>query len=144
MILLSALRLCLALATAYPSIPADRSCRAAVSIVLAAEEFDPLLVAAIAVGESKFVDTAVNGACRGPMQVRGGPLGPAGYAAGVAVLRDAARFCARRGTPGRLCLLAAYASGPRGPRLGLYRQPRRILARYERIKRAMRPSKVES
>lgn len=134
--LFDALRLCLALATVYP-FPAERSCRAAVSIVLAADEFDPLLVAAIAAGESKFNDRAVNGLCRGPMQVRRGPLGSAGYAAGVAVLREASRWCARRGTPGRRCTISAYASGPRGPRLGLYRQPDAVLRRYARLRRAM-------
>ena len=53
------------------------------------------------------------------------------------MLREASRWCARRGTPGRLCTLSAYASGPSGPRFGLYKQPRAVLRRYARLRRAM-------
>lgn len=60
----------------------------------------------------------------------------AGYVAGVAKLREARRYCARRGE-GRLCVLAAYASGPAGVRGRWYRGPRRVEREAARVRAAM-------
>jgi soluble lytic murein transglycosylase-like protein len=142
-ILVDALRLCLALA-ALPDVRPATACTAAVAITIAHEEFDPLLLAAISYQESRFSPAAYNArtGCGGTMGVRRWRGGSAldGYRAGVVVLREASRWCAWRGTPGRMCLLSAYASGPRGPRLGLYKQPRAVLRRLARLRRAMAPT----
>ena len=142
--LFDALRLCLAL-VALPDVRPATACTAAVAITIAHEEFDPLLLAAISYQEARFSPAALNPrtGCGGTMGVRRWRGGSAldGYRAGVVVLREASRWCTRRGTPGRLCLLSAYASGPRGPRLGLYKQPRAVLARMALISSIFRRSR---
>ena len=138
MIVADILRLCLALVATSPDVPPARACTAAVAITLAADEFEPALIAAISYSESRYLASAHNACCGGTMAVkgfRGDAL--AGYRAGVATLRAASRWCVRRATPGRTCTLAVYASGPRGDRERLYRQPRAVLRRLARIRAAM-------
>ena len=141
MIVADILRLCLALVATSTDVPPARACSAAVAITLAHAEFDPLLVAAISYREARFSPAALNPrtGCGGTMGVRRWRGGSAldGYRAGVAVLRAASTWCARRGTPGRRCTLAVYSSGPRGARERLYRQPRAVLRHMARIRRAM-------
>lgn len=56
----------------------------------------------------------------------------------VARLREARRYCARRGE-GELCVLAAYASGPAGVQGRWYRGPRRVQREEARLRAAMGP-----
>lgn len=158
MILLDALRLCLALATVYPSIPAERSCRAAASIVHHAGHHDPALLAAIFVAESSFDPWRVNptsGAC-GVGQVLyskdratqarrcraiTGRL-DAGVRAAVQKFDDAADYCRRRRVV-LPCAIAGYQAGVPGVRAFDRRSPRRraavgaVLGRAARLRRAM-------
>lgn len=139
---LAAARLATGIAATWPDVPADRAASASLAATIAADGEDPALLIAIAYGESRLVPTArhpVTG-CAGPMgvrrfDVRRGEL--AGYRAGVRVLRDGRAWCARRRTPTILCELAVYASGPRGPREGLYRQPRAVIRRRDRLRAAL-------
>lgn len=105
-----------------------------------ADEWPPELIAAIAYRESRFDPRVVNArtGCWGVMQVNTRRRGDewAGYRAGVAKLREARRYCARRGD-GRLCVLAAYASGPKGVRGRWYRGPRRVERDAARVRAAM-------
>ena len=98
------------------------------------------VVASIAYRESRFDPRVVNAVtgCWGPMQVNTRRRGDewAGYRAGVAKLREARRYCARRGE-GELCVLAAYASGPAGVRGRWYRGPRRVQREAARLRAAM-------
>ena len=126
-----------------------RACEAAAIIVEVSGSEDPILVAAIALGESRLDPAATNGRTCGPMAVKASPATcrrwardpRAGYVAGVAMLGEARRWCARRRAPGigpgLLCTLAVYASGPRGARERLYRQPRAILRRAAALRAAM-------
>lgn len=131
----SIVRLCAAIATTWP-VPVDRACPAATAIVHHHGAHDPLLVAAIVYGESRAIVGVRNGRVRGLMQTRGacGVGAAAEVRCGVRRLDEARAWCRRRGTPTELCLLAAYGSGPRGPRLGLYRRPRLVLARRARLR----------
>ena len=122
-----------------------RACEAAAIIVEVSGGEDPILVAALAIGESRLDPAATNGRTCGPMAVKASPATcrrwardpRAGYVAGMAMLGEARRWCARRGTPSILCTLAVYASGPRGARERLYRQPRAILRRAAALRAAM-------
>ena len=140
--LLAAARLCGALVTLHGAeVPHHRLCRAAVIIAHVADEWPPELLASIAWRESRFDASAVNPrtGCWGAMQVstrRRDRSEWAGYVAGVAKLREARRYCARRGE-GRLCVLAAYASGPAGVRGRWYRGPRRVEREAARVRVAM-------
>lgn len=137
--LLAAARLCAALIAAHGAeVDHTRLCRAAAIIVAVADEWPVEIVAAIAYRESRFDPSVVNArtGCWGPMQVS--TLQRAhdewsGYRAGVAKLRDARRYCARR-TGGELCVLAGYASGPAGVRGRWYRGPRRIIRDAARLR----------
>mgnify|MGYP002133705817 FL=1 len=139
---LTAARLCGALVTLHGGeVPHHRLCRAAVVIAHVADEWPPELLAAIAYRESRFDPSVVNPrtGCWGPMQVntrRRDRSEWAGYRAGVAKLRETRRYCARRGE-GRLCVLAAYASGPAGVRGRWYRGPRRVEREAARVRAAM-------
>ena len=140
--LVTSLRLCSALlATHGAEIDPSRLCRAAVIVAHVADEWPPELLAAISYRESRFDSTAVNPrtGCWGPMQVstrRRDRSEWAGYVAGVAKLREARRYCARRGE-GEVCVLAAYASGPAGVRGRWYRGPRRVQREAARLRAAM-------
>ncbi len=139
---LTAARLCGALVTLHGGeVAPARLCRAAVVIAHVADEWPPELLASIAYRESRFDPSVVNPrtGCWGPMQVssrRRDRSEWAGYRAGVAKLREARRYCARRGE-GRLCVLAAYASGPAGVRGRWYRGPRRVERDAARVRAAM-------
>ena len=139
--LLTAARLCGALVTLHGAeVSPQRLCRAAVIIAHVADEWPPELLAAIAYRESRFDPSVVNPrtGCWGPMQVNTRRRGNewSGYRAGVAKLREARRYCARR-SGGRLCVLAAYASGPAGVRGRWYRGPRRVEREAARVRVAM-------
>ena len=140
--LLAAARLCSALlATHGAEVSPDRLCRAAVIVAHVADEWPPELLAGIAYRESRFDPSAVNAVtgCWGPMQVstrRRDRSEWAGYVAGVRKLREARRYCARRGE-GEVCVLAAYASGPAGVRGRWYRGPRRVQREAARLRAAM-------
>lgn len=151
---LAAARLCGAITATWPEVPPQRACPAALAIEVERGAWSPALVAAIAYHESRFDPTLVNatlGAC-GPMQVvwsadrdrqdrrcvRVRRDAWAGYRAGVAKLREARRYCVRRGE-GELCVLAAYASGPAGVRGRWYRGPRRVQRDAARLRAAMGP-----
>jgi soluble lytic murein transglycosylase-like protein len=136
---LQAARLASAIMTAHPDVPVDRAASAALAIVATVPAEDRALVAALAWRESRFVATAHNACCAGPMAVRGfdvrrGEL--AGYRAGVAALTEARRWCLRRRTPTTACALAAYAGGPRLVRRGGYTGAR-VLRDAARVRRAM-------
>ncbi len=137
--LVTSLRLCSALLAAHgDEVSPARLCRAAVIVAHVADEWPPELLASIAYRESRFDPSAVNAVtgCWGPMQVstrRRDHNEWAGYVAGVVKLREARRYCARRGE-GELCVLAAYASGPAGVRGRWYRGPRRVLRDAARLK----------
>ena len=139
---LTAARLCGALVTLHGAeVPHHRLCRAAIIITHVADEWPPELLASIAFRESRFDATAVNAhtGCWGALQVntrRRDRSEWAGYVAGVAKLREARRYCARR-SGGRLCVLAAYASGPAGVRGRWYRGPRRVEREAARVRAAM-------
>lgn len=139
---LTAARLCGALVTLHGAeVSPQRLCRAAVVIAHVADEWPPELLASIAWRESRFDPSVVNPrtGCWGPMQVSTRLRDRsewAGYRAGVAKLREARRYCARRGE-GRLCVLAAYASGPKGVRGRWYRGPRRVEREAARVRAAM-------
>ena len=141
--LLTAARLCGALVTLHGAETGDaRACRAGVIAAAVAHEWPPELIAAIAYGESRFDPHVVNPRTHvwGAMQVstRQRDHGEwAGYVAGVAKLREARRYCARR-SGGRLCVLAAYASGPAGVRGRWYRGPRRVERDVARLHDTMR------
>lgn len=138
--LLVAARLATAIVTTWPEVPADRAASAARAAVLAAGDEDPVLLLAIAIGESKLDWRAVNGPVAGPMQVKG----PAprteldGYRDGVRALAEARRLCARMRNTDDECPLAIFASGPAGARGRWYRMPRRVMARATRIRLALR------
>ena len=69
--LITAARLCGAIAATWPDVPADRACPAALAITVEHGAWSPALVAAISMHESAFTPALVNavlGAC-GPMQV---------------------------------------------------------------------------
>lgn len=142
--LVTSLRLCSALlATHGAEVSPDRLCRAAVIVAHVADEWPPELLAAIAYRESRFDPRVVNArtGCWGAMQVntrRRDRSEWAGYVAGVAKLREARRYCVRRGD-GDLCVLAAYASGPAGVRGRWYRGPRRVQREAARLRAAMGP-----
>lgn len=142
--LVTSIRLCSALlATHGAEVSPDRLCRAAVIVAHVADEWPVELLAGIAYRESRFDPSAVNATtgCWGPMQVstrRRDRSEWAGYVAGVARLREARRYCARRGE-GDLCVLAAYASGPAGVRGRWYRGPRRVQREAARLRAAMGP-----
>ena len=144
---LTAARLCGALVTLHGAeVPHQRLCSAAVVIAHVADEWPPELLASIAYRESRFDASAVNPrtGCWGAMQVstrRRDRSEWAGYVAGIAKLREARRYCARR-SGGRLCVLAAYASGPAGVRGRWYRGPRAVLRRAATIHNAMAPRVV--
>ena len=139
---LTAARLCGALVTLHGGeVNPHRLCRAAVVIAHVADEWPPELLAAIAYRESRFDASAVNPrtGCWGPMQVntrRRDRSEWSGYRAGVVKLREARRYCARR-SGGRLCVLAAYASGPAGVRGRWYRGPRRVEREAGLVRAAM-------
>ena len=145
--LLTAARLCGALVTLHGAeVPHHRLCRAAVIIAHVADEWPPELLAAISYRESRFDASAVNPRTGtwGALQVntrRRDRSEWAGYVAGIAKLREARRYCARR-SGGRLCVLAAYASGPAGVRGRWYRGPRAVLRRAATIHNAMAPRVV--
>ena len=140
--LLTAARLCGALVTLHGAeVPHHRLCRAAVIIAHVADEWPPELLAAISYRESRFDASAVNPRTGtwGALQVntrRRDRSEWAGYVAGIAKLREARRYCARR-SGGRLCVLAAYASGPAGVRGRWYRGPRRVEREAARVRAAM-------
>lgn len=141
--LVTSLRLCSALlATHGAEVSPDRLCRAAVIVAHVADEWPVEVLAAVAYRESRFDPSVVNAVtgCWGPMQVNTRRRGDewAGYVAGVAKLREARRYCARRGG-GDLCVLAAYASGPAGVRGRWYRGPRRVQREAARLRAAMGP-----
>lgn len=141
--LVTSLRLCSALLVAHgDEVSPARLCRAAVIVAHVADEWPPELLAAIAYRESRFDPSAVNAltGCWGAMQVSSRRRGDewAGYVAGVARLREARRYCARRGE-GDLCVLAAYASGPKGVKGRWYRGPRRVQREAARLRAAMGP-----
>lgn len=138
--------LCAAIVAVWGAeIPPARACAAAAIIVDVAGAEDPVLVAAIALGESRLDPAATNGRACGPMAVVAPPARcrawardeRAGYVAGVAMLGQARAYCARLGTPSIRCALAVYASGPRGARDRLYRQPRAMLRRARALRAAM-------
>lgn len=140
--LVTSIRLCSALLTTHGAeVSPDRLCRAAVVIAHVADEWPPELLAAIAYRESRFDASAVNPRTGtwGAMQVntrRRDRSEWAGYVAGVVKLRDARRYCARR-SGGRMCVLAAYASGPKGVHGRWYRGPRRVEREAARVRAAM-------
>ena len=140
--LLTAARLCGALVTLHGAeVPHHRLCRAAIVIAHVADEWPPELLASIAWRESRFDASAINPRTGtwGAMQVntrRRDRSEWAGYVAGVTKLREARRYCARR-SGGRLCVLAAYASGPAGVRGRWYRGPRRVEREAARVRVAM-------
>lgn len=139
--ILRAIRLAAAIRSAFPDVPARRVLPASLAIVLEHGQHDPLLVATLAYGESRFDWRVVNArGCAGAMQVCGRGryrTERASYAAGVRKLDEARDYCERRRTPTTPCLLAVYGSGPRGAREGLYRRPRLVLRRLEKLRRAM-------
>ena len=145
--LFTAARLCGALVTLHGAeVSPQRLCRAAVIIAHVADEWPPELLASIAYRESRFDPRVVNPRTGtwGALQVntrRRDRSEWAGYVAGVAKLREARRYCARR-SGGRLCVLAAYASGPAGVRGRWYRGPRAVLRRAATIHNAMAPRVV--
>lgn len=143
---MTAALLCAAIVAVWGAeIAPARACEAAAIIVEVSGSEDPILVAALALGESRLDPAATNGRTCGPMAVKAAPATcrrwardpRAGYVAGVAMLGEARRWCARRGTPSVLCALAVYASGPRGARDRLYRQPRAMLRRAQALRAAM-------
>jgi hypothetical protein len=139
--LLQAARLAAAITTAYPDVPVDRAASAAWAIVATVPAEDRALVAALAWRESRFVATAHNRrtGVHGPLQVKARrPFASEreGYAAGLAVLTEARRWCLRRRTPTRACELAAFAGGPRLVRKGTY-TGRVVLRDAARVRRAM-------
>ena len=145
--LVTSIRLCSALlATHGAEVSPARLCRAAVIVAHVADEWPPELLAAIAYRESRFDPRVVNArtGCWGAMQVntrRRDRSEWAGYRAGVAKLREARRYCVRRGD-GELCVLAAYASGPAGVRGRWYRGPRRVQREAARLRAAMGPRAI--
>ena len=142
--LVTSLRLCAALLAAHGAdVDPARLCRAAIVIAHVADEWPPELLAAVSYRESRFDPRVVNArtGCWGAMQVstrRRDRSEWAGYRAGVAKLREARRYCVRRGE-GELCVLAAYASGPAGVRGRWYRGPRRVQREAARLRAAMGP-----
>lgn len=144
--LVTSLRLCSALLAAHgDEVSPARLCRAAVIVALVADEWPPELLAAIAYRESRFDPRVVNARTGtwGAMQVSTRRRGDewAGYRAGVAKLREARRFCVRRGE-GELCILAAYASGPAGVRGRWYRGPRRVLRDAAQLRKLLGCSSI--
>lgn len=146
--LVVAARLATAIVTTWPEVTPERAASASIAIILERGVHEPALLAAIAYGESRFLLDRVNPitGCCGPTQVKASARAcrtiaagdeRLGYRLAVRKLDEARAWCARRRTPGILCELAVYASGPRGPRLGLYRQPRAMLARRDRLRAAM-------
>jgi hypothetical protein len=148
--ILRAARLCAAIHSMWiREVPIERACSASMAIVLASDDHaSPELLAAIAYGESRFVVGAVNRRTKvcGPMQVKasratcrrivaGDEL--LGYRVAVEKLNQARAWCIRRRTPGSLCTLAVYRSGPRGARDRLYRGPRAVIARRDAFRRAV-------
>jgi hypothetical protein len=138
-----AARLAAAINGLWPAeVPPERAAGAALAIVMAADGEDEALLASIAYTESRFLPGVRNPrtGCAGPMGVRRFDITRgefAGYRAGVAALRESRAYCIRRRTPGQLCTLAGYRSGPRGVRLRLYRGPRAVLERRDRIRREL-------
>lgn len=125
---LAAARLCGAITAAWPEVPPQRACPAALAIEVERGAWSPALVAGIAYHESGFDASRVNaalGAC-GPMQVvwsadrdrqdrrcvRVRRDAWAGYRAGVRKLDQAAADCERLRAPGLDCVLRVYAAGP--------------------------------
>lgn len=145
---LCAARLATGIVAAFPDVPADRAVSASIAITLEHGAHEPALLASIAWSEARFRIDRTNprsGTC-GPCQTTATPRQcraiadgdeRLGYRLAVERLDEARAWCVRRGTPGALCELATYASGPRGPRLGLYRQPRIVLARLARLRAAL-------
>ena len=115
--LIAAARLCSALTSR--EVPADLACAATLPMV-AQRAYPAELLAAIAVGESRLQPGAIN-AVSGAWGV-GQCIGRrprvltawAGVACQVRKLDGAADYCDRRGIGTPTCLLAGYASGPRG------------------------------
>ena len=134
---LAAARLCSALTSR--EVPADLACAATLPMV-AQRAYPAELLAAIAVGESRLQPGAVNtssgawgiGQCIGrrPRVLTAW----AGVACQVRKLDGAADYCDRRGIGTPTCLLAGYASGPRGVEAYLIgkRWPRRRAAGADR------------
>ena len=158
--LIAAARLCSALTSR--EVPADLACAATLPMV-AQRAYPAELLAAIAVGESRLQPGAIN-AVSGAWGV-GQCIGRrprvltawAGVACQVRKLDGAADYCDRRGIGTPTCLLAGYASGPRGVRalvsgerwprrraLRVLRRAAQIRARVERWQavRAVRQSKT--
>lgn len=141
--LLRVVRLATAIRTAFPDVPPERALPTASVILATHGQHDPVLIAAMAYGESRLDWRAVNArGCWGALQVCGRPrprdLTPRmSYEAGIRRLDESRAYCLRRRTPTTLCELAVFASGPQGPRLGYYRHPRLILARRARLRAAL-------
>ena len=117
--LIAAARLCSALTSR--EVPADLACAATLPMV-AQRAYPAELLAAIAVGESRLQPGAVN-AASGAWGI-GQCIGRrprvltawAGVGCMVRKLDGTADYCDRRGIGTPTCLLAGYASGPRGVR----------------------------
>lgn len=73
--ILRVVRLVAAIRTAFPDVPPERVLPAASAILATHGQHDPMLVAAIAYGESRFDWRVVNaGGCWGALQVCGRPM----------------------------------------------------------------------
>ena len=101
---MTAALLCAAIVAVWGAeIAPARACEAAAIIVEVSGSEDPILVAALALGESRLDPAATNGRTCGPMAVKAAPATcrrwardpRAGYVAGVAMLGEARRWCAR-------------------------------------------------
>lgn len=151
---MTAAALCLAIVALHGAdVPRDRACAAADAIVAEAGAWDPALLAAIGVGESKLTLGLVGSRGEvGAWQVRlyganrraRERAALTSYAAGVreavARLDEAAAWCARRRTPGVRCALTAYRGGPGLVRRGLYGGADKVLARAAALRKAMAPT----
>lgn len=103
---LLAARLCGAIVATWPEVSPERACVAALAIDAERGVYPAELVAAISYHESRFDPRAVNGRCRGLMQVAGGPRSDAWaqVRAGVRKLDEARQDCGAE-------YLRGYASG---------------------------------
>lgn len=148
--ILAAARLCAAISASHADVPLERACPAALAVMANAQGRDPVLLAAIGVGETRLTLGLIGSRGEvGAWQVRLYGRGRrarelaalTSYTAGVreAVRRldEVAAWCHRRGTPGDRCMITGYRGGPALVRRGLFGGAGKVMRRVEAIRRAM-------